>query len=138
MVLRFVHNSLSRRRRTKRVRGPLTTDAISKARDYLVRKAQSTADQNLESPGWKVVKDKETNHLVCEGRVQGYRPSYLPGGPFADKLITYVHNLIMHLGVSSTMGAIRDNWWIPKLRAKVKKAIRSCNVCKVFSTMQAY
>ena len=50
-----------------------------------------------------------------------------------NELIAHMHNHIMYLGTSSTMEAIRDKWWIPKLRAKVKKTIRNCNVCKVFS-----
>ena len=32
------------------------------------------------------------------------------------------------------MVTVREDWWIPKLRAKVKKVIKKCNVCKVFST----
>ena len=32
------------------------------------------------------------------------------------------------------MVTMREDWWIPKLRAKVKKVIKKCNVCKVFST----
>ena len=40
----------------------------------------------------------------------------------------------MRLGVASTMANIRENWWIPKLRAKAKKIIQRCNACKVFST----
>ena len=40
----------------------------------------------------------------------------------------------MHLGTANTMASMRENWWISKLRAKVKKVIKKCNVCKVFST----
>ena len=40
----------------------------------------------------------------------------------------------MHLGVANTMASVRENWWIPKLRAKVKKVIKNCNICKVYST----
>ena len=49
-----------------------------------------------------------------------------------NKLIAHVHNE-MHLGVASTMSSIRENWWIPQLRSKVKKVIGNCNVRKVFS-----
>ncbi|XP_028415673.1 uncharacterized protein LOC114539152 [Dendronephthya gigantea] len=31
------------------------------------------------------------------------------------------------------MAAIRENWWVPHLRSKVKKVIKKCNTCKVFS-----
>ena len=32
------------------------------------------------------------------------------------------------------MAEIRKEWWIRKLRSKVKKMVNTCNVCKVFST----
>ena len=81
-----------------------------------------------------MVRDEHTGVLKCEGRIKGYRPTYLPGGPFAEKLIVHTHNQVMHLGTANTMASVRENWWIPKLRAKVKKVIKKCNVCKVFST----
>ena len=31
------------------------------------------------------------------------------------------------------MASIRENWWVPQLRSKVKKAIKKCNVCKIYS-----
>ena len=40
----------------------------------------------------------------------------------------------MHLGVANTMANIRNEWWIPRLRSKVKKVINQCNTCKIFST----
>ena len=53
---------------------------------------------------------------------------------FVEKLIQHIHENIMHLGVANTMAMIRDNWWIPHLRSKVKKVDNRCNNCKVFST----
>jgi hypothetical protein len=47
---------------------------------------------------------------------------YLGRGAFEDKLISHVHNQIMHLGVSNTMATLRGTWWIPKLREKMKKS----------------
>ena len=32
------------------------------------------------------------------------------------------------------MAAVREEWWIPQLRSKVKKMVNSCYLCKVFST----
>ncbi|XP_020896007.1 uncharacterized protein LOC110234937 [Exaiptasia diaphana] len=32
------------------------------------------------------------------------------------------------------MAAIREKWWIPKLRSKVKKTINECKTCKTFNT----
>ena len=32
------------------------------------------------------------------------------------------------------MAAVREEWWIPQLRWKVKKIVNCCYLCKVFST----
>ena len=83
-------------------------------------KLQRALQASLQSRGWKLVEEKHTGILKCEGRVKGYRPMYLPGGPLAEKLVAHVHNQIMHLGVATTMASVRESGWIPKLRARVK------------------
>ena len=133
-MLRFISNCKARRNKLKRKSGPLVTEEIITARTYWVKRAQRAVQASLQSPGWKLVEDKHTGVLKCEGRVKGYRPMYLPGGPLAEKLVAHVHNQIMHLGVANTMASVRESRWIPKLRARVKKTIKRCNVCKVFST----
>ena len=59
---------------------------------------------------------------------------YLENEEFITKLIQHVHEKNNHLGVAHTMASIREEWWIPRLRSRVKKSINNCNVCKVFST----
>ena len=81
-----------------------------------------------------MVKDDSTGVLKCESRIKGYRPIYLPGGLLAEKLILHMHNQVVHLGVANTMARVRENWWIPKLRAKVKKVILKNYICQVYST----
>jgi hypothetical protein len=132
--LRFKHNCLASSQKLNRKNGPIQTDEIENARNHWVNKVQSNMPETLESPGWKFVRDDEANVLKCEGRISGYRPTYLNGGRFVEKLIQHSHEEAMHLGVASTMSLIRENWWIPHLRSKVKKVIGNCNVCKVFST----
>ena len=132
-ALRFIGNCQARRKTLKKITGQLGTEEITISRNYWVKRAQKTKPPNLQSPGWKLVKDDETEILKCEGRIKGYKPTCLPEGPLTNKLIAHMHNHIMRLGTSNTMAAIRDKWWIPKLRAKVKKTIRNCHVCKVFS-----
>ena len=83
---------------------------------------------------WKLEKDPQTEILTRKGRVKNYQPIYLGGGYLCQKLIQHVHNQIMHLGVSNTTADVRETWWIPKLREKVKKAIHKCNVCRLYST----
>lgn len=133
-ALRFLHNCLAKRRKEKRKSGPIGNEEIMKARNAWVIRIQSDIDPNLQAPGWKLFKEKNTNILKCKGRVGGYTPTYIDGGLFTEKLITHTHNQIMHFGVANTMASLRETWWIPQLRSKVKKVIKNCNVCKLYST----
>ena len=133
-VLRFKTKSLAKLNKIKKKSGPLYTKELAKAKQHWVERAQRGIPDDMERPGWKLVKDKETNLLKCTGRIQGYHPVYLEDGPFTQKLIQHVHNQIKHLAVANTMVALREEWWIPRLRTLVKKEIRNCNVCKVFAT----
>ena len=96
-------------------------------------KIQNSTPPGLQTPGWDLVKDNR-NILRCSGRIPGYNSVYVEGGLFDEKLIAHAHEQIMHLGVANTMAHVRIEWWIPKLRSKVKKVINRCKTCKVFST----
>ena len=132
-MLRFVSNCCTKGKKTRKI-GPLNTDEILNARTRWVKRVQDGGQTVIKSPGWKLEKDPQTEILTCNGRVKNYQPIYLGGGIFLSKLIQHVHNQIMHLGVSNTMAAVRETWWIPKLHEKVKKAIHKCNVCRLYST----
>ena len=132
-VLRFKTNSLAKLRKIKRKSGPLRAEELAEAKQHWVERVQRGIPDGMERPGWKLVKDKETNLLKCTGRIQGYNPFYLDG-LFTQKLIQHVHAQIKHLGVAKTMTAWREKWWIPGLHTLVRKEIRNCNVCKVFIT----
>ena len=133
-VLRFKTNSLAKLKKIKKKLGPLYTEELVTAKQHWVKRVQRGIPDDMERPGWKLVKDKETNILKCSGRIQGYNPVYLEDGPFTQRLIQHVHAQLKHLGVANTMAALREEWWIPRLRTLVKKEIRRCNVCKVFAT----
>ncbi|XP_068741919.1 uncharacterized protein [Montipora capricornis] len=113
-MLRFISNCRARRNKLNGRSGPLVTEEITTARTCWVRRVQRADQASLQSPGWKLVEDEHTGVLKCEGRVKGYRPTYLPGGPLAEKLVAHVHNQIMHLGVANTMASVRESWWILK------------------------
>ena len=53
---------------------------------------------------------------------------------FVEKRIRHVHEQTLHLGVASSVGNIREEWWIPRLRSLVKKMVNGCHTCKVFSS----
>ena len=133
-ALRFIRNCLARVKKRKLTKGKLTTEEFLDARDHWVKREQSKITEIKETPGYKVEKEKETGILKCYGRVKGYNPTYLEMGLFVEKLITHTHQEIMHFGVADTMAAIRENWWIPRPRAAVKRDRKRCAICKVFST----
>ena len=68
------------------------------------------------------------------GRIPGYSPTFLEDGPSVEKLIKHTDEQIKHLGIASMMAALREDWWIPRLRSLVKKETKQCNACKVFAT----
>ena len=96
-------------------------------------KSQRGISESL-TPSFKLVKDEETGILKRYGTIHNYRPMYLEDDVLVEKLIRYVHEQNNHLGIAHTMADLREDWWIPHLRARVKKQIRNCNTCKVYST----
>ena len=133
LALRFVNNAVAKRKRTRKLTGPLTTVEMENASNLWVKKVQGSTLPNLQAPGWELVKDN-ANILRCKGRIPGYSPINVEGGLFGERLIAHTDQPIMHLGVANTMANIRDEWWISRPRSKVKKVINQCNTCKVFST----
>lgn len=63
--LRFKQNCLAKGQKSKRKSGPLQTEEIENARNHWVKKVQSNTPETLESPGWRFVRDEETDILKC-------------------------------------------------------------------------
>ena len=133
-AIRFKNNTLTKKQMRKKRKGLLCIDEIRGAKELWVRRAQKRIPQDTETPGWRLVEDTKTGVFKCVGRIPGYRPSYLEDCLLTQKLSRHVHPEMKHLGVANTMAEIRKEWWIPKLRSKVKKMVNTCNVCTIFST----
>ena len=58
-----------------------------------MKRVQKADKAYLLSPGWNLMKDEHTGGLMCEGRIKGYRPPFLSGGPLAEKLIVHTHTI---------------------------------------------
>ena len=59
--------------------------------------------------------------LECHGRIQGRYPVYLPvDALFARKLVQRIHVETLHGGVSLTLAAVHEQYWVPTLRKLVK------------------
>ena len=91
-VLRFISNCRARKNKLKKTSGPLVTEEINTARNCWVKRFQKADKVCPQSPGWRLIKDEHTGILKCEGRIKGYRPTYPPGRPFAEKLIVHIQS----------------------------------------------
>ena len=81
------------------------------------------------------MKMKANGIHVCEGRLQGLYPIFLPDNhPYTTKLVQNAHQRTLHGGVRLTMAKIRENIWVPILRKLVKKVIKRCHGCQRFHT----
>ena len=127
---RFIDNCRSP---TKHL-GPVTTEEVSHVRDRWIRRVQ---ERERQEPHYSKVKAQldlrsNANHLEsCHGRIQGKHPVYLPNkAKFTEMLVQQVHREVLHGGVGLTMAAVRERYWIPKLRSLVKRIRSKCNGCK--------
>jgi hypothetical protein len=121
-----------RNQKTNLAKGPLTTNELEQSKVRWVKKVQEDMSSELRAPGWEVIREGDSGLLKCKGRIPGYQPTNLEGDDFTDKLIMHTHNEMRHFGIANTMGALRENWWIPRLRSKVKRIINEYNVCKAY------
>ena len=131
--MRFLHNATVKHRGERKQTGPLTAEEITSPKNHWIKREQRNIPPDLQTSGFELTKEESTGILKCKGRIQGYQLTYIEGEMFAEKLIQYTHEQILHLGIANTMTEKRNEFWIPRLRCKVKKANNTCNTCKVFS-----
>ena len=129
-IKRFIHNCKDQ---TKRL-GPITTQEMNEERNWWVRRIQER--EREESPKIKaqlVLRPSAENLTTCHGRIQGDHPIYLPSNAkFTEKLVQRIHCETLHGGVGLTMAAVREQYWVPRLRSLVKLVRRKCHGCKRF------
>ena len=131
-VTRFITNCKT----PKRLTGPLTTAEIDSVKWGWIRRAQQ---QDMTMPNYPQIQSSlnlqlsKDGLLECRGRIQGKYPIYLPEDAiFTKKLVRRVHCETLHGGVGLTMAAVRENYWVPRLRRLVKKVTKECWGCKRF------
>ena len=67
------------------------------------------------------------------GRIRGSHPIYLPrDAEFTEKLVGRIHCKTLHGGVGVTMAAVRERYWVPRLRSLVKLVRKKCGGYKDF------
>ena len=127
-----MHNARVEHRGEHRRTGPLIGEEITSAKNHWIKRDQRNIPPDLQTSGFELTSKEVTGILKCKGRIQGYQPTYIDGGMFAEKLIRYTHEQILHFGSANTMAEIRNEFWISRLRCKVKKTINTCNTRNVF------
>ena len=118
-------------------KGPLTSEDLQELRDWWISRVQ-----NLDSKKPQFTQTKNALNLIpnsegileCRRRIQGMYPVYLPAdSTFTRKLVQRIHAENLHRGVLLTMAAVRESYWIQKLRKLVKSVRSTCWGCKRFT-----
>ena len=66
-------------------------------------------------------------------------PVLLPKNhPFSRLVVLDAHSLVKHSGVSCTLTALRQQYWIPHGRVYVKKILTSCTRCKRYKRCDTF
>ena len=138
-MARFVHNARSNK--TRRLKGPLTSEETNRANLIWVRRVQSraTAEKHYEDDRLQLnLQPNSDGVFECRGRIQGHYPIYLPDRQlYTEKLVMRAHLGTLHGGVISTMAKVREQYWVPRLRRLARKIVKSCYGCRRFQ-VQAF
>ena len=142
-VLRICQNLKHPQRRSI---GPITAKEVSNAKLIWIKNTQqlhySDDIDNINSKLTLLVRQLhlflDTNgFLRCGGRIHNAPISELtkflyllsPKHRFTRLLVYAAHKKLHHAGLSSTVTAIRQMYWIPAIRAFIRRLLRKCVVC---------
>ena len=119
-IKRFIHNCKNKENKL----GLLLTEEIEDVRGWWIKRVQR---RDKEITGYPQIseqlnlKPNAEGVMTCHGRIQGQTPIYLPSSErFTEKLVHQVHCETLHGGVALTMAAVRERYWVLKLRSLVK------------------
>ena len=117
----------------------MTCDELQEEKEWWVKRVQSLGSQKPDFEQTRPVLNLALNAdgvLECRGRIQGKFPVYLPADAlFTRKLVKRIHVETLHGGVTLTMAAVREEYWIPKLIKLVKSVRSACWGCKRFQAL---
>lgn len=113
----------------------LDADEIKSAKRKLLQIIQSEEADQLAN----IRHEKGSDGLYrCLGRINNaelhdetVRPIWIPERNRAtDLLVLHEHEKLGHCGVASTLSQLRQNYWLQKGRANVRRTIKGCTKCK--------
>ncbi|XP_065914598.1 uncharacterized protein [Dysidea avara] len=147
-VLRFAHNT---RQKLFKLTGPLTPTELSIANLRWVGNVQHRSFpeelSSLQSPDRSsrlpLVRQLQlyldhTGLIRCGGRIHNASlsesakfPYLLPQkDPFTSLLIWHIHKQQYHAGVSMTLTSLRQMYWVPCARQRIRSLLRNCVTCR--------
>ena len=136
-MMRFIENTRIKEKDQRRF-GTLRTQEIQKAKSTWIKLVQEVHEKSeafKEDKGRLNLRKNDSGIYICQGRIIGDYPIYLPRSAlFAEKLVMDAHLNTLHGGVGDTMTKVREKYWIPKLRQLTKSVRYRCNGCKKFQT----
>ena len=144
-------NQVRNEKRTEKEETRITASDIKEAEHLWIRSVQVSSlskelafllskDRNSNSPTYVtqfgLFLDEDV--IKCKGRlnnaplpVNTRNPILLPAKhEFTHLLIKQSHECVKHSGISDTLTALRERYWVPRGREAVKKIIRSCVICR--------
>ena len=146
-ALRFI----AKVKKGKSYTGELKASEIKEAKTLWIKFIQKTNFSDAFGDKIGVLKKKdyktqlgillhEDGLLRCHGRMvnaelplEAIYPILLPKrSHISTLLIKEYHQKLFHSGVSHTLAQLRNEYWIPRGRSEVKKAIYDCGTCKRF------
>jgi len=147
-MLRFAHNT---RQKLFKLKGPLTPSELSVANIKWIANIQQ---RNFSEEINSLQSTKRTSRLPlvrqlrlyldhtglirCGGRIHNAPisesakfPILLPQkDPFTSLLIWHTHKAQYHAGVNMTLTALRQVYWVPCARQRIRALLRKCVTCR--------
>jgi hypothetical protein len=125
------------------ISGPITANDYKVAESVLIRDAQHCCQPSEKERSQLRLFEDALGILRCSGRLgesemsrDAVEPIFLPrDSRLTTLLILRSHEKMLHSGISATLGEVRQTYWIPKPRGKVRHVIaRECFHCRRFSS----
>ena len=147
-VLRWAGNA----RGGTRVIGDLTADEIEEAERRWIGQVQrdeyheeidlleESGELSANSRLFQLSAFIDSGILKLKGRVQEStltmqekHPILLPNRhPYVSLVILELHQGLCHAGVQQTLFALRERFWVPRARQRVRQVIHACLRCRIF------
>ena len=120
--LRFCKNALLKIEGKSLKLGPLKTEELAKADLQWMRWEQEVVNLNTKEAQQLGRTRCDDNIIRCIGRIISSQPIFLPReSTYAIRIREDAQRRVGHKSVNFVMAAVRNEFWIPRLRTVVKR-----------------